>query len=515
MNREREKWGSKIGVILAVAGSAVGLGNFLVFPGRVVENGGGAFMIPYFIAFILIGIPLAWIEWSMGRWGGRQGHGSGPGILNAVTQKPYAKYLGSIGVMGPLLIFFLYVYLESWILAYIWYSLTGVLSEAAQNNTTGELFSRFISHEKSIGPIPASLFFFGLTFLINFAVIYFGIRRGIEKTVKVLMPLLLFLGIALVLKVLTLENLSEGLAFMWNPDFSKLRDTKVWFDATSQVFFTTSVGIGAILTYASYVRKDQDIALSSLTANSTNVFIEVIVGGTIVIVPAVICLGAIQAQEVTTGGIFSLGFITMPMLFQEMGPTVSWVVQLTWFVLLFIGGVTSSISILQPGLSFIEDELNLQRKKAISLLGVITLFFSLLIIAGGDTAINEADILGFQLALLVFGAVEAVLFAWVLGGKKGWQEIQKGADIGIPQIYRHIITWITPTFILVLLFFWAYDGGMEHLLMRTIDQTSTIELLGGFEMKEGHFILLLRGLFIALFAGINGAIFYAFQRKDA
>jgi SNF family Na+-dependent transporter len=514
MSQNREKWGSKIGVILAVAGSAVGLGNFLVFPGRVVDNGGGAFMIPYLTAFILIGIPLAWVEWTLGRYGGRQNHGSGPGILHAVIGRPYAKYLGSLGVMGPLLIFFLYVYLESWILGYIWYSITGILSAAARQGSTAEFFENYISMKASILGIPAALFFFIITFIINFSVIYFGIRRGIEKTVRILMPLLIILGIGLVIKVLTLDNLSRGLAFMWNPDFSTLLNADVWFDATSQVFFTTSVGIGAILTYASYVKKNQDIALSSLTANSTNIFIEVIVGGTIVIIPAVIFLGAAQAQDVTTGGIFSLGFITMPMLFIEMGEITAYIVQLTWFILLFIGGVTSSISILQPGLSFIEDELNMKRKKAISILGAVTLVFSLIIIAGGTTAIDQTDILGFQLSLLVFGAVEAVLFAWVLGVKNGWKELHRGADITVPRIYQYIITWITPTFILLLLVFWLYDGGLRQLLLLDIDSEQTVEVLGR-QVGERNVILFLRTLFLGLFAAINITIYRAFNKDEA
>ncbi|MCD6385374.1 sodium:calcium symporter, partial [Candidatus Sumerlaeota bacterium] len=121
MNRAREVWATRIGVVLAVAGSAVGLGNFLRFPVQAAENGGGAFMIPYFIAFLLLGIPLCWVEWTMGRYGGRFSHGSAPGIFQSMWRSPVAKYIGAIGIFGPLIIFFYYTYIESWTLGYAYY----------------------------------------------------------------------------------------------------------------------------------------------------------------------------------------------------------------------------------------------------------------------------------------------------------------------------------------------------------------------------------------------------------
>ncbi|MGM0443189.1 MAG: sodium-dependent transporter [Fibrobacterota bacterium] len=538
MSEKREKWGSRLGVILAVAGSAVGLGNFLVFPGRVVSNGGGAFLIPYFIAFVLIGIPLAWMEWSMGRMGGRQGHGSGPGVLNAVVKKPYAKYLGSLGVIGPLLIFFLYVFLESWILGYVWYSLTGELSRQAAAGTVGSFFSSYVSMETTIFRMPAALVFFALTFLINFSIIYLGVRRGIEKTAKILMPVLVILGLGLVIKVLTIEGIGEGLGYLWNPDFSKLTDISVWFSATAQVFFTTSVGIGCILTYASYVKKDQDVALSSLTANATNEFIEVIIGATIVVPMAVVFLGQSGAEESVTGSIFSLGFITMPQLFNEIPGGIGWFLQLSWFLLLFIGGVTSSISILQPGISFIEDELSYGRKKSVLILGGITLFFTLLIIMGmhaGTGVADEIDLWGFQLSLLLFGTIEVILFSWVIGVKDGWKELLRGAEIKIPGIYRFIMQYITPVLLIGLLLLWAVlpnakgHTGIDLILMNNfvaqipagaiaenwvLIETVEVPLIQA-EILNSHFVIFMRTCFLILLAGINWIIYRTWKQREA
>jgi NSS family neurotransmitter:Na+ symporter len=515
MAEKRENWGSKLGVILAVAGSAVGLGNFLVFPGRVAANGGGAFLIPYFVAFVLIGIPLSWMEWSLGRFGGRYGHGTGPGILNSVIKKPFAKYLGTLGIIGPLLIFFFYVYIESWLLGFIWYAITGALSQASVSaESMGVFLDSYLGFELMILGIPAVIFFFIITFFVNFGIIFLGVRRGIEASAKVLMPLLLLLGLVLMIKVLTLPNISEGLGFLWNPDLSQLLDVNVWFAATSQIFFTLSVGIGCILTYASYVKKDQDIALSSLTANGTNEFIEVIIGGTIVIPTAVVFLGVAGATKVAGGGVVGLGFITMPLLFTEMGSTIGYILQIAWFTLLFIGGVTSSVSILQPGISFLEDELKLKRKSSISVLAVVTMFYTILVIVGMNAgAADEIDLWGFQLSLLLFGAVEAVVFSWVLGVDKGFDELNHGADIRIPKFFKFVMRYITPTFLIGLLILWVTIGGGSEMMLLTNLEVVPVSVFG-LDMTNKTFIVFLRLAFLALLAAINLTVYIAWKYKN-
>jgi SNF family Na+-dependent transporter len=153
---------------------------------KAATYGGGAFLIPYLIAFIVLGIPLAWVEWTLGRYGGKHSYGSAPGILHVVTGKPWAKYLGSLGVIGPLLIYFYYIYIESWLLGFSWYALTGELMSAVQKSTVSELFGKYITLKTALfSGIPAALFFFILTYIINFGIIGFGIRRGIEQINKI------------------------------------------------------------------------------------------------------------------------------------------------------------------------------------------------------------------------------------------------------------------------------------------------------------------------------------------
>ncbi len=451
MENRRENWTSKIGVILAVAGSAIGLGNFLRFPVKAASFGGGAFLIPYFIALLLLGIPLAWVEWTLGRFGGQFMHGSGPGILNVTARKPWAKYLGSIGVFGPLLIFFYYVYIESWLLGFCYYSLTGELLQAVQAGQISQFFSNYITLKTTIfSNFPTAIFFFLITFFINFLIIYFGIRKGIEIISEFALPVLFILGMMLFIRVLTVPNIGRGLGFMWNPDFSKLLNFRVWLEATGQMFFTLSVGIGAILTYASYVKKKQDIALSSLSANAANEFAEVILGGTIVIPLAIVVYGAHNIQDIATMGTFGLSFNTMPVIFNKI--PLGALFQFIWFFLLFIAGVTSSISVLQPGISFFEDEVGLSKKRAVTIVGFFSLIMGL-IAAFGLTcgAVDEMDFWGGTFALVVFGAIEAIIFAWVFGIKRGWQELNQGADIKVPLIYRFILKYVTPIYLIVLL----------------------------------------------------------------
>ncbi|MCU0822341.1 MAG: sodium:calcium symporter, partial [Spirochaetes bacterium] len=278
MKKERQRWGTKLGVIMAVAGSAVGLGNFLRFPVQAVKNGGGAFLIPYFVALVFFGVPLMWVEWTAGRFGGGFEHSSAPGIFHSLWHKNrFIKYFGVAGIFGPFLIFMFYTYIESWTLAYSYYAITGELSQI----TAGNGFIDFLKNYQGVestgwfaGSLPAVIFFL-ITFAVNIFVLFYGIRGGIERLCNIAMPVLLVFGIILVVRVIALFapdpahpewSSINGLGFLWNPDFSALKSARVWLAATGQVFFTLSLGMGVILTYSSYLKKEDDVVLSGLTA---------------------------------------------------------------------------------------------------------------------------------------------------------------------------------------------------------------------------------------------------------
>ncbi|MCK9594293.1 MAG: sodium-dependent transporter [Candidatus Omnitrophica bacterium] len=480
MAQKRENWGSRLGIIMAVAGSAIGLGNFLRFPAKAASNGGGAFMIPYLVALFLLGIPLIWIEWTLGRFGGGFGHGTAPGIFHNLLQKNrFIKYFGVIGIFGPLVIFTYYAFIESWTLAYSVFSLTGRYSGLADQAGMQSFLRGFqgIEHNQYFNGLGPAYLFFVITFALNIWVIYNGIKGGIERFCKWAMPLLFICGVVLLLRVFTLGapdpakpdwNIYNGLGFMWNPDFSALFSAKVWLEAAGQIFFTLSVGIGVILTYASYLSKGDDVVLSGLTAASTNEIAEVILGGSIIIPAAFVFFGPGDIQSIARSGVFNLGFVTMPLVLNKL----PWpaIFGFIWFFLLFLAGITSAVSLAQPAVTFLEDEFNISRKKAVVIFGVVTFILcqpAIFFLKNG--VVDELDFWGGTFFLVLCAAIETVLFVWVFGMDKAWDEIHKGADLNIPRIYKFIIKYITPLFLLAILGAWLWQEWIPIISMQKVN----------------------------------------------
>ncbi len=521
MANNRENWGSKLGVILAVAGSAVGLGNFLRFPVQAATNGGGTFIIPYIIAFLVLGIPLAWIEWTLGRYAGILRHGTSPGAYDKIIGKPWGKYLGSMGLLPPLFISFYYMFIESWILAFTWYSLTGTLSDVVAAGKISEFFGNFIMLKEKMGPFPSAIVFFLITFACNMGLLSFGVRKGIERANKVCMPLLLIMGIILVVRVLTLPGIGKGLAFMWNPDFSSLTNPSVWLAAAGQVFFTMSLGMGIVLCYASYVKRNEDIALSSLTAGATNEFAEVILGGTIVIPLAVIIAGS-NIEECAKLGTFGLAFQSMPHVFGQI-PFGS-LFSTLWFGMLFFAGVTSAISIIQPLISFCEDDLKFSRKGAVTTIGIVTFIGGLISIFGlAAGAVDELDFWGGCFLLIVLGTIQAFIFSFVLGRRKSTENpneseafalLCEGSKLRISKPFRFIIRYVCPFSLLILLISWTVHDGMNTLLLTSVPADEMVSFCGHMLLKT-HFIWGLRIVLILFVVLVNVAIWYAWKSGRA
>lgn len=487
--KKRDSWGSRLGIIMAVAGSAVGLGNFLRFPVQAAGNGGGAFMIPYFISLLLLGIPLMWIEWTLGRFGGGFEHGTAPGIFHSLWQKNrFIKYFGVIGIFGPFVIFVYYTFIASWTLGYSFYSLTGLYSKVTDQATMQTFLKGYqgLEHNAFFCGIAPAYIFFLITFFICIFVIYFGIKGGIETLSKIAMPVLIFFSIILAIRVLTLGapdpsrpswNLMNGLGFLWNPDFSALKSAKVWLAAAGQIFFTLSVGIGVILTYASYLSKGDDVALSGLTAVSMNEFAEVILGASIVIPAAYVFFGPIDIQAIARQGAFDLGFVTMPLILGKI-PMAAFFGFL-WFTLLFLAGITSCVSLAQPAVAFLEDEFDISRKKAVAIFATVAfLLCQPAIFLLGRGVVNELDFWGGTFCLVLFGAIETILFAWVFGMDKAWTEIHHGADIEVPKVYKFIIKYITPLFLLAILVFWFFQEGLPTIMLKGVPEADRPFIFG-------------------------------------
>ena len=474
---------------MAVAGSAIGLGNFLRFPAKAAANGGGAFMIPYFVSFVLLGIPLMWVEWTLGRYGGGYGHGTAPGIFHSLWKKNrFIKYFGVIGIFGPLVIFIYYVYIESWTLAYSFFAISGKYSGLLDLAGMKSFLLGFQGLEKNgyFNGLHTAYLFFLVTFLLNIVVIYYGIKGGIEKMCKFAMPLLFIFALILMFRVFTLGtpdalkpdwNILNGFGFLWNADFSALKSAKIWLEAAGQIFFTLSVGIGVILTYASYLSKGDDVVLSGLSAASTNGFAEVILGGSIIIPAAFVFFGPVDMQSIANSGVFNLGFITMPLVLNKL--PLSGFMGFCWFFLLFLAGITSSVSLAQPAVAFLEDEFNITRKKAAAIFGLIAFFLCQPVIFFlGRGVVNELDFWGGTFFLVVFATVEVILFAWVFGMERAWDEIHKGADMRVPKAYKFIIKYVTPLFLFFILWMWLKQEWLPIILMKEVTSADRPFVLG-------------------------------------
>ncbi|MBU0573970.1 MAG: sodium:calcium symporter, partial [Candidatus Margulisbacteria bacterium] len=404
--------------------------------------------------------------------------------------------------------FIYYTYIESWLLGYAFFAATGKFLAL----TTPESMSGFLSAYQGLAPqsnVWTAYLFFIITFIINFSIIYRGIKGGIEALCKIAMPLLFAMAIIIAIRVLTLGapsaahpdwNIVNGLGFLWNPDLSVLTDARVWLAAAGQIFFTLSVGIGAILTYASYLSHGDDVVLSGLTAASTNEFAEVVLGGSIVIPAAFAFLGLAGAQAVAQSGAFNLGFVTMPLIFGQI--PLGQLFSFLWFSLLFLAGITSSVSLLEPAVSFVSDEFELPRKKAVLRLAVILFIlcqFPIFFLARGVE--DEMDFWGGTFCLVLFATIETVLFMWVFGLEKAWEEIHKGAELRIHPVYKFIMKYVTPLFLFIILGAWFFQQGLPVILMK------------GVSSENVPYVLATRLGLIGLFIAIAILVRIAWYRK--
>jgi len=508
----QERWSSRYGVIFAVAGSAVGLGNFLRFPGQVAQYGGGAFMVAYFLSLILIGLPICWAEWTMGRYAGQRGYNSAPGVFHVLVKSRWGRYLGVIGVIIPVVIYMYYVVIEAWCLGYAVNFFAGNIHFGSAEESS-DFFSRFIGVAADGGALGLGwdrvIPYLLLVFFLNFFLIYRGVAKGIELFCTYAMPVLLLLGLVILVRVLTLgtpdasvpeNNVINGLGFMWNPEkvflerqtaegwdkvteiigqgardeaatqvasdpslrvrevgiFEQLGKPQLWLAAAGQIFFSLSVGFGVVLTYASYLSSRDDVVLSGLTATSANEFFEVGLGGLITLPAAVAFLGVSGVAGMVST--FGLGFNVLPLVFAKM--PLGAVFGAAFFFLLFLAAITSSLSMLQPGIAFLEESLRIGRKQSVAILGLIT--------AGGcgfvfyfSADLKALDTLDFWVGtflIFVFATVQIIVFSWVFGTHRGLIEAARGAPFPVPAIFAPIMTFVTPVFLLGVFGLWIVQN---------------------------------------------------------
>ncbi|MFA9398292.1 MAG: sodium-dependent transporter [Clostridiaceae bacterium] len=455
---ERENWGTKIGLILAMAGNAIGLGNFWRFPYQAAKNGGGAFMVPYIAALIFMGIPVMLVEWYQGRLGGRYGHGT-LGFMVYIQTREKAKpkkaiilgsILGAFVIAVTALVNSYYNHIIGWTLGYSYMSATG---KYMGNIETNKFFANYVQN-------PKYVFLFWILTLVFLAIaVGRGIQKGIEAWAKIMMPILYVFGFILIIKAITLGapdalkpdwSSLKGLDFLWNPNWKAFTFQTI-LAAAGQIFFTLSIGMGIIQNYASYLKEDDDVVLSALTTVSLNEFAEVILGGTIAIPIAYAFLG----PEGISQGV-GLSFIALPSIFKVMGG--GRVVGTLWFLLLFFAGFTSSIAMYNYLTSIFSEEMGLSRKKAsIFVFGIYILVglpvcLEPMITKTADLAyLTEVDNWVGTYLLVIVGFLEIFITGWLM--KDDFVDgINKGSYWKMPRwFYTIFIKWVTPILVLIVL----------------------------------------------------------------
>ena len=548
MTVKSESWGTRTGLILAMAGNAVGLGNFLRFPVQAVQNGGGAFIIPYLICFLLMGIPLLYIEWASGRFGGKFGNHSTPYILDSMVKGRVLKYIGVFGIFTNVAVAAYYCYIESWTISYVFHSLAGSFEGMSQSGIA-EFFNSYVNISESTTGIPyEAVIFYILCLLLNTYILSKGLK-GIERVAKIGMPLLIIFGVILAIRGLTLgtsgasemfpdANAWDGLNFLWTPQYESILDLKVWMAAAGQIFFTLSVGMGTIHCYAAYIKPKDDIALNAVSAGFMNEFVEVVLGSAIVIP---IAAGYLGLDWVLENAGFGMAFQTMPYLFQQWGPVLAALAGLFWFGLLFFAGITSSLAMGTPWMGFMRDEFNWGRNKGAWSFGLLILVMGLpTVLFYNQGVFDEYDYWAGTVSLVVFAMFETILFSWVFGMKRGWAEITSGADIKVPSIYKFIIKFVTPIMLIIIFlgslfkpinndwsgniasFFagngWTLDNGsivktiMHAGIKEQIAATTDSIIINGLEERM-MYLNFARIMLLSLFIGISLLVYVAFRKR--
>lgn len=345
----RELWGSRIGFIVAAAGSAVGLGNVWRFPYLVGMNGGAAFVLVYIALAITVGLTVMIAEFCLGRASRK----NAVGAFRVLAKNPFWQIVGWIGLLvGGFIILSYYGIIAGWTIKYMVGSFTGLMDAAAAGKS-GDVLNAFLADSGNM------IMYQVTAMLVCIVIVAGGVGKGIERACKILMPALFILLLVLIVRAVTLPGAREGIVFYLKPDFSKLTGKSV-LDALSQGFFSLSLGMGIMITYGSYIAKDDNLPGSAMMVLGLDTLIAFLAG--LAIFPAVFAMGVEPSQGV------GLTFVALPGIFAKM-PMGAFFCFL-FFLLLFVAALTSMISLLEVAVSFIMDEFHWSRSKSAWLGGI-------------------------------------------------------------------------------------------------------------------------------------------------
>lgn len=427
----RANFGSKLGVVLASAGSAVGLGNIWRFPFETGNHGGAAFILIYLACVLLLGAPIMIAEFLIGR----RSRSNTAGAYQKLAPGTHWRWVGRMGVLAGFLILGYYSVVAGWTLEFI--------CEAGSNSFAGKSAADFIASFNGFVSHPwRPVVWLVLFLLATHFIIVKGVEKGIEKSSKIMMPLLFVLLLVLAVCSISLPGSGAGLEFLLKPDFSKV-DGNVLLGAMGQAFFSLSLGMGCLCTYASYFRSDTNLPRTAFNVSIIDTLVAFLAG--IIIFPAAFSVG-IQPDAGP-----SLLFITLPNVFQQAFGSMPWLaitLSLMFYVLLALAALTSTISLHEVVTAYLHEEFNLTRKKAAWMVTtgciVLGVFCSLSLGPGkeytlfGLTLFDLFDFVTAKIMLPMGGMFIAIFTGWYLDKRIVWEEISNNGTLKI-QIYRLLI----------------------------------------------------------------------------
>lgn len=442
----REHWSARSGFILAAIGSAVGLGNIWRFPYVAYENGGGAFLIPYLIALLTAGLPLLFLDYTVGH----KYRKSPPLAYRQIREK--AEGLGWWQVMVNLFIAIYYASVLSWAASYVYFSI-GQKWQADPNkfffeqylhsNGGAALSTEIIPH--LFGPLLGM-------WVAVLLILYLGVKRGIEWSNKVFLPLLLVLFLILVIQSVRLPGAVDGLNAFFTPNWTAMMDYKVWLAAYGHIFFSLSVGFGIMVTYASYLHKKANLTASALVVGFANSSFEILAGiGVFAALGFMAHAQGTAVNEVVSGGI-GLAFVAFPKLISSLGAGGD-IFGLLFFSSLVFAGITSLVSVLEVPISAIQDKTGMGRHQAVTLVGGGTALVSMGLFSTA-TAISLVDVIDHfvnNIGIVLGGFLSIVLVSWF--GKPVFaqltENINRHSSIKVGRFWKLSLVVLAPLTLLV------------------------------------------------------------------
>lgn len=443
----RENWSARSGFIFAAVGSAVGLGNIWRFPYVAYENGGGAFLLPYLIALVTAGLPLLFLDYIVGHKYRR----SAPLSYRQIT--PKAEVIGWWQVMVCLFIGAYYASVLAWAASYVYFSF-GQKWQADPENFFTNQYLQSSSAGLSLDIIPHLFFPIVAMWLIVLTILLLGIKRGIEWSNKIFIPLLMVLFLILVVTAVRLPGAMTGLDAFFTPNWHAMSSYKVWLAAYGHIFFSLSVGFGIMVTYASYLGKKVNLTASGLVVGLANSSFELLAGiGVFAALGFMAQVQGVPVSDVVKGGI-GLAFIVFPKLISSLGASGDWFGGLFFSCLVF-AGITSLVSVMEVAISAIVDKTGCQRKTAVFGVGggtaiVSTLLFST---ASAMTLVDIIDHFINNIGVVLGALLSIVLVAWLMRTKLGeyTRHVNAISSIKLGKGWQILLMVVTPLSLIVAL----------------------------------------------------------------